>query len=239
MMRVTRPTVLLLLLASIVTLSYSQAQQNQPAHILKLTAAGDEAGPKRKSTSGGFRIRAAGYASNGRSRVGYSWVDGRQYSITNPAGAELVHVAQGSVIYVDAKGNEFQIQKGDILLIGPGMNTARDGHDYVHHYITFPASTAGSTLPQQMQRLNPMTLTDADYAQGPMGAEHTYTVGSEGNKVAAWRLAPQGSVNEATESRFIAIVWGSGTFVEGSTQTPIGPGDSILVPKGVAYSWKG
>src|SRR5215472_8868413 len=149
-----RPTVLLLLLAGIATLSYSQAQQPQPQHIQKMTAAGDEAGPKRDSTIGGFKVRAAGYASNGHTRVGYSWVDGRQYSITNPTGAELVHVAQGTVTYVDSRGNEFPIQKGDILFIGPGMNTARDGHEYSHHFMTFPIEASGGAARQQMQRLN-------------------------------------------------------------------------------------
>jgi uncharacterized cupin superfamily protein len=206
--------------------------------VMMLSSDGTGGPPIHDYSIDTMKIRAAEYYSSGGSTVGYSWVDGPQYLIANPKSAEVLHVSQGEVTYVDEKGGLHTIRPGDVLMVSPGLAyTARDGKNYSHNYVVFPLTLpTGEKIPQ-MQLLRPSDLKSADFSVGPQGGEHVYRSGESPVRVLAWRPSPTGSVKNASENRYIAVTAGSGRIVSGNSTTPFKSGDTLFVRKGTSYSW--
>jgi len=207
---------------------------------MKLTLDARGAPPVKDYSIPEFKIRATQYYSDNGAGVGYSWVDGRQYSIATPKAAEVLHTAAGEVTYVDADGGLHTLRAGDVLFIAPDKPyTARDGKNYTHQYVVFPLALPKDSKLAQMQNLRPSELKATDFESGPLVGTHVYFKGDRGVTVFAWRPAATGSVDSATENEYIAITAGSGQIVEGKATTSFSAGDTLLVRKGASYTWSG
>jgi uncharacterized cupin superfamily protein len=230
---------MLLSLALGIAISLPAVASSEPVGgMLKLETDGSAAPQKNTLRAGSFDVVAATYGRAHSSSIGYSQVDGKQYSIVSTDSAEVVHVSRGEVSYVDEAGELHHIQQGDIFFLAPGTSTARDAVKYIHQYIVFPFSEAAAKKLPKGLVIDPQKVARSGFKQTPIGREYTYFESGAGSRVLAWLASARGEVEKTPNVEFIAVKSGAGVFREGNRQIRVAAGDTLYVPPGSSYSWQ-
>jgi uncharacterized cupin superfamily protein len=194
----------------------------------------------RTTKAGDMDMVFGPFPSAAPARVGYFGLNGAQYSISRPTEAEIVHVQSGQNTWVGQTGKALRVKRGDVVFFAARKaNTARDAAGYTDHYILFPATGAAADKTPDVAVFNPADLKPDEFSAVDGGAEHVWLASDEGSRVVAWRAAERGAVTRTADFRYLAVTGGRATFSEGGTETAVAAGDTLLIPAGSSYSWRG
>ncbi|WP_395671421.1 hypothetical protein [Phenylobacterium sp.] len=208
--------------------------------LVKLPADPAKAAGLRTTKAGSMDMLSAPVAIEAPGRTGVFGLNGRQYRISQPTQAEVVHVQAGQNTWVDKGGKAHPVTKGDVLFFAARRpNTARDAAGYVDHYVLFPATGEAADKTPDAMPLNPAEVDASRFAAAAGGREHVYLATDEGSRVVAWRADDQGSVSNSPDFRYLAVTAGRAVFTEGGASTEVAAGDTLLIPAGSSYSWRG